>query len=330
MRYDVYGIGNALVDSEFEVTAEALTALGVDKGVMTLVERERLEELSAGLEGFHHTRASGGSAANSIIAVAQFGGSAYYSCKVADDETGDFYLRDLRACGVDTNIHDGHRPGGDTGRCLVLVTPDADRTMNTYLGITGDLSEAEIDEAAIAASQYVYLEGYLVSAEQGRRAAVHARRCAELAGVKTALSLSDPNMVQFFRDGLLEMIGSRVDLLFCNEAEACLMAEVDDVPAALEKLKALATQICITLGPNGALLWDGEQLHQVAPHAVEARDTNGAGDMFAGAFLYGLTQGMDFPTAGALASRASAEVVKHFGPRLPIERSRALLERFSR
>jgi fructokinase len=328
MRYDVYGIGNALVDSEFEVPTEALAALGIDKGVMTLVDKARQDELIAGLEGFHHARASGGSAANSIIAVAQFGGKAFYSCKVADDETGDFYLRDLRACGVDTNISDDHRPAGDTGRCLVLVTPDADRTMNTYLGITGDLSEAEIDEQAIAASQYVYLEGYLVSAEMGRRAAVHARRCAELAGVKTALSLSDPNMVQFFRDGMLEMLGSGVDLLFCNEAEACLMAEVDDIPAALEKLKSHAKQICITLGGEGALLWDGEREHRVAAHPVTPRDSNGAGDMFAGAFLYGLTQGMDFPTAGALASRAAAEVVTHFGPRLPIERSRALLAEF--
>jgi len=325
MAYDVYGIGNALVDSEFRISASALVALGLDKGVMTLVDRPRLEELIAGLEGFAHTRASGGSAANSIIAVAQFGGRAFYSCKVADDETGDFYLRDLRACGVDTNIHDGHRPPGDTGRCLVLVTPDAERTMNTYLGITGDLSDAEIDEDAIAASQYVYLEGYLVSAERGRRAAIHARHCAELAGVRTALSLSDPNMVQFFRDGLLEMIGNRVDLLFCNQAEACLMAGADSPQAALEALKPLAAQLCITLGAQGALLWDGAAQHRVAPCEAQPVDSNGAGDMFAGAFLHGITSGMDFPAAGAFAARAAAEVVGHFGPRLPIERSRALL-----
>lgn len=316
-RYHVYGVGAALVDTEIEVSDADLRAMNVEKGLMTLVDEPRQAQLLAHLEGHlvHSKRASGGSAANTIIAVAQFGGSAFYSCKVADDDNGRFYLQDLRTAGVE-HIDGADRTAGITGKCLVLITPDAERSMNTFLGISATLSEAELAPAAIKESEYVYLEGYLVTSPTGRAAAIRTREIAEQHGVKTSLSFSDPGIVGYFRDGLREMLGDRVDLLFCNRDEALSWAQTDNLEQAIAELKTIATTFAITLGADGALVYDGKQLHEIAPHKVKAIDTNGAGDMFAGAFLYAITQGQSFPEAGRLASVAAATVVADFGPRL--------------
>lgn len=319
-KYHVYGIGNALVDKEFEVEDNFLQSTSIEKGLMTLVEQDRLVEILEKLKSTYglKKRASGGSAANTIIAVSYFGGNTYYSCNVANDETGDFYVSDLKAAGVDTNLGDD-REEGVTGRCLVMVTPDAERTMNTYLGITADLSSKHLDEEAIKASDYLYIEGYLVSSDSARPAAIEAKRIAEANGVKTAFTFSDPAMVQFFKDGLVEMIGEGVDLLFCNEAEALNYSDTDNVPDAIEQLKKVAKRFVITLGSKGAIIFDGENQLKVAPHSITAVDSNGAGDMFAGAFLYAITHGYSYQQAGDLASLASAEVVSNFGPRLESE-----------
>ena len=319
-KYHVYGIGNALVDKEFEVEDNFLQSTSIEKGLMTLVEQDRLVEILEKLKSTYglKKRASGGSAANTIIAVSYFGGNTYYSCNVANDETGDFYVSDLKAAGVDTNLGDD-REEGVTGRCLVMVTPDAERTMNTYLGITADLSSKHLDEEAIKASEYLYIEGYLVSSDSARPAAIEAKRIAEANGVKTAFTFSDPAMVQFFKDGLVEMIGEGVDLLFCNEAEALNYSDTDNVPDAIEQLKKVAKRFVITLGSKGAIIFDGENELKVAPHSITAVDSNGAGDMFAGAFLYAITHGYSYQQAGDLASLASAEVVSNFGPRLESE-----------
>lgn len=324
-QYDVYGIGNALVDLEFQVSDEMLGSLGVDKGLMTLIEEDRHHELVRQLSSLDHKKASGGSAANSVIALAQLGGKGYYSCKVASDDFGDFYLHDMRACNVDTNLDNQAREDGHTGKCLVLVTPDADRTMNTYLGITVNLSEDEVDEAAIQNAEYAYMEGYLVASDSGRAAAIKARELAERANVKTVLTLSDPNMVNFFKDGLLEMAGANLELLFCNEQEATMMTDTDTAEAAAEKLKQLAQRFAITRGADGSLVYDGYEMFSVPTEKVDVIDTNGAGDMYAGAFLYGLTHGMDFRAASQLANRAASTIVTWFGPRLPAERTRSLL-----
>lgn len=326
-RYHVYGLGAALVDTEIEVRDSDLAALSVDKGVMTLVDEARQAHLLEHLSGHlvHSKRASGGSAANTIIGIAQFGGSTFYSCKVADDDNGDFYLRDLKAAGVDCHI-DKQRDQGITGKCLVMITPDAERTMNTYLGISETLSQHDLSADAITASEYVYLEGYLVTSPTGRAAAIRAREIAEENGVKTALSFSDPGIVTYFRDGLREMIGEQIDLLFCNKDEALSWAQTDNLEESIVALKKIARSFAVTLGAEGALVYDGKTQHAIAPHKVTAIDTNGAGDMFAGAFLYGLTQGRDFATAGKLASVAAATVVSDYGPRLKLEQQRALLE----
>jgi len=328
-RYHVYGIGNALVDMEYEVEFEDLETLRIDKGVMTLVDQGHQSEIMAHLAERPHQKGSGGSAANSIIAVSQLGGKAFYSCKVANDSLGHFYLDDLIANGVATNRH-GEREEGDTGRCVVLVTPDSDRTMLTYLGISGEFTNRELVPDAILNADYYYTEGYLVTSEGARSAAIRGREIAHAAGVKTAISLSDPNMVTHFKPGLMAMIGPGVDLVFANEAEARGMAETSDLNAAIAYLKTIGREFALTLGPKGALLYDGQELIEIAPIPTHALDTVGAGDMFAGACLYALTQGWSFRSAGNLTATAAARLVSSYGPRLPAEETQAILKGFCR
>lgn len=330
-QYDVYGMGAALVDTEIDVDDAFLAGAAIDKGVMTLVDEPRQAELLGMLENHlvHSRRASGGSAANSVIATSYFGGRAFYSCRVADDENGRFYLADMDRAGVRTNRR-AAGPDGITGKCLVMITPDAERTMNTFLGASSLLAPPDIDAAALADSRYLYVEGYLVTSDCCRAAAVHARELAERSGVRTALSFSDPGIVAHFREGLQQMLGDGVDLLFCNAAEAMEWSGKTRIEDAAEALKSVARSFAITLGGEGALVWDGRTAHRIAPHPVRAVDTNGAGDMFAGAYLYGITQGFDASAAGALACRAAAELVTHYGPRLPGPAHGAILETFRR
>lgn len=323
-KYDVYAIGNALVDMEFTVDNDFLLRQGIDKGVMTLVDQAQQQKLYDALSSHTGKMASGGSAANTIIAVSHFGGKAFYSCKVANDATGDFYVQDLVRAGVDTNLQQ-ERETGTSGRCIVMVTPDAERTMHTFLGISEQVSELELREEAILASKFVYLEGYLVTSPSARAAAIKARQIAKRNGVRTALTFSDPNMVTFFREGLLEMVGDGIDLLFCNELEALTWTGTDEVEAAAEDLKSIAGSFAITLGAEGALIYDGHGMHRIPAVPVRPVDTNGAGDLFAGAFLYGLTQGHGYIRAGQLAARAAGQLVTQFGPRLKPEDHKPLL-----
>ncbi len=325
-NYHLYGIGAALVDTEIEVSDADLATLNIEKGIMTLVDQTRqgeiIQQLSKHLVA--SKRASGGSAANTVIAASQFGANSFYSCKVSDDENGDFYLQDLKLAGVDYN-QDVARESGVTGKCLVMITPDAERSMNTFLGISESISSAELHLDAAASSEYVYLEGYQVTSDSGRQATIELRQHAESSGVKTAMSLSDPAMVEFFRAGLQEMIGDKVNLLFCNEQEAMGFTETNTLEAAATALQAHAHSFAITLGAKGALVFDGVTQTNIEPHSVTAIDTNGAGDMFAGAFLYAITHGHSYAQAGKLASRASAQVVSQFGPRLRSEQHAEIL-----
>jgi len=326
-KYHVYGIGNALVDLEYEVAVDDLEKLGIDKGVMTLVDADHQTEIMHHLAERPHRKGSGGSVANSVIAVSQFGGKGFHSCKVANDALGRFYMDDLLAGGVDTNYHTD-RENGHTGCCVVLVTPDSDRTMVTHLGISGELSEQELIPESLRDSDYFYTEGYLVTTDAARRLSITAREIAEAAGVKTAISLSDPNMVTYFKAGLMEMIGGGVDLIFANEAEAKGMADTEDLDVAIAFLKTIAKEFAITRGPAGALVYDGNAVLEIAPVRVDAIDTVGAGDMFAGAFLYGRTQGWSHTGSGDLAAAASAKLVTNPGPRISTEETQAVLRRF--
>ena len=328
-KYDVYAIGNALVDIEYHSTPEHLVELNIDKGVMTLIDEQRQNSLIAQLGESHESMTCGGSAANTIIALAQMGAKTHLDCRVSSDMTGQVFARDLHESGVHSSLDTRPLPSGVTGKCLVFVTPDADRTMNTFLGVSADLDSQDVDAEAIKASHAIYIEGYLASAENTRDASIESRRIAEQRDIMTSLTLSDPNMVKFFRDSMEAMIGDGVDLLFANEDEAMELAQSDNLADAVQLFKKLARRFAITRGSKGALLFDGEQEIEIAALPVKAIDTLGAGDLFAGAFLYGLSDGMSFQRSGELAALAAAQIVTQYGPRLRSEQTRALLAEFN-
>jgi sugar/nucleoside kinase (ribokinase family) len=324
-RYDVYGIGNALVDIVTEVDTNFFQKHQVEKGVMTLVDEKRQDQLMKAIDMNKSKMACGGSAANTMISVGQFGGKSFYSCLVAKDELGKFFLEDLQRNTVDTNLRYETLPDGITGKCLVMTSPDAERTLNTFLGISSFLSTNNLDEQAIKDSSYIYLEGYLVTSPKGLDAMKEAKKIAEKNNVRTTLTFSDPSMVKYFSKQMEEIIGASVDLLFCNEEEAMIFTGTSNLQDAREKLKNIAKHFVITRGANGALIYDGDTFISIEPYKVKAIDTNGAGDMFAGAFLYGITHNHSYAEAGKLASLASSRVVSQFGPRLTPDQVRKVL-----
>ncbi len=315
-QYDVYGVGNALVDKEFEVDEAFFRDYRIKKGVMTLVGREQQDHLLKILSDTYGItkKSGGGSAGNTLYALSHFGGRAYFTCKIANDQAGDFYLEQLGRDNIDTNVTS--REDGASGRCLVMISPDAERTMHTYLGVSEMLSREELDFQAARQSKYIYLEGYLVTSPTAKSAITELKKFAEENDVKTAMTFSDPAMLEYFRGDINDVLGSGVDLLFCNEQELLLWAGTDSIEAGCSLMEDKASQFVITRGAEGALLFDGEDYISIEGHKVKAIDTNGAGDMFAGAFLYGVTFGLNFKTAGKLASFASSKVVSQFGPRL--------------
>jgi sugar/nucleoside kinase (ribokinase family) len=315
-KYDVCAIGNALVDYEIEVADQFFEDNQVEKGLMTLVDEERQGELLKRVEGNVRKKQGGGSAANTIFGMAEFGGKGYYTCKVADDPDGMLYVNDLIKAGIETNLNPKDLYEGTTGRCLVMITPDAERTMNTYLGITTDFSKNELNEDAIKNSNYLFMEGFLVSSPTGLLAMKEAKRIAQEKGVKVSLTFSDPSMVKYFNDQMKEVVGDGVDLLFCNIHEAELFAGVEGIDAAKDAIRKVAKEFVITKGKEGALVFDGADYHEIAPFPTTAVDATGAGDMFAGAFLYAINHGQSHAEAGILASAASSAVVSKYGPRL--------------
>ncbi len=313
--FDVYGLGNALVDEEYKVDDGFLRSHELAKGHMTLVEESQLDGLVGALSDLSPKRMSGGSAANTMTAVQAFGGSAFYSCKVADDATGNYFLDNMSSLGV-TLTNNAKTNDGKSGRCLVLVTPDAERTMNTFLGISGALGSENLDESALRNSSYYYVEGYLSSSESALDAAVRCRELAEAENVKVAVTLSDPSMVQFFGDNLRQILGNGVDLLFCNEEEALTFTNTDRIDIAANELADIGKAVNITLGAKGSLCVSGHSRKEVAGYPATAVDTNGAGDIYAGACLYGLCHGMDQTQAAAFANYAAAHLVQRYGARL--------------
>ncbi len=320
--FDVYGIGNALVDSEYEVDDAFLALADLPKGLMTLIETERRQGLIRLLEEEHEIQvikqAGGGSAANTMVAIAQLGGSTFYSCKVASDPTGDFFMRDLMDAGVKTNLDQG-RQEGITGKCISMVTPDAERTMASHLGITQDLSVDELDHDALRASRILYIEGYLVTSPTGFEAAQAAQEIAREAGALVSVTLSDPSMVENFTASFDEMTSRGVDLIFCNEDEAMLWTNTTSRDSAMDALKTMCPQVAMTCGKDGAMVFDGKTTFMVPGVATKAVDTTGAGDMFAGAFLKKIGDGSSFEDAAAFANQAASLLVSSFGARLPIE-----------
>ena len=317
-HYDLYAIGNALVDSEYEVTDALLQKMGISKRHMTLIDTPRRAELLNHVSHLQPRQTGGGSAGNTVVALAQLGGKAFYSCKVAHDNLGDFYVKDLQAQGVDTNLTHTRASEGQTGSCMVLVTPDAERSMCTFLGVSAELDDAALHAQDIAKSKIYYMEGYLAASPTGLNAALKGRQIARGAGVALALTLSDVSMIQFCKAGLDAMLGDGVDYLFCNQEEAQVWCGTQDLEAVRSALKKLAKTVCLTRGPEGSEVLTADQSWHVPAEKVKAIDTNGAGDMFAGAFLYAITRGYAPNLAAALGNQAAATVVSQHGNRLTL------------
>ena len=317
-HYDLYAIGNALVDSEYEVSDALLQKMGISKRHMTLIDTPRRAELLDHVTHLQPRQTGGGSAGNTVVALAQLGGKAFYSCKVAHDNLGDFYVKDLQAQGVDTNLTHSRASEGQTGSCMVLVTPDAERSMCTFLGVSAELDDAALHAQDIVKSKIYYMEGYLAASPTGLNAALKGRQIAREASVALALTLSDVSMIQFCKAGLDAMLGDGVDYLFCNQEEAQVWCGTEDLEAVRCALKKLAKTVCLTRGPEGSEVLTADQSWHVPSEKVKAIDTNGAGDMFAGAFLYAITRGYAPNLAAALGNQAAATVVSQHGNRLTL------------
>lgn len=327
-HYDLYAIGNALVDSEYEVSDALLDAMGVDKRHMTLIDSARRAELLNHVGAIQARRTGGGSAGNTVVALSQLGGKAFYSCKVADDELGAFYAQDLANNRVATNLSHTRALQGQTGSCMVLVTPDAERSMCTFLGATAELASSALHPEDIAKSKIYYMEGYLAASPTGLQAALQGKQIAKDAGVALATTLSDVSMINFCRAGLDAMIGDGLDYLFCNEEEAQVWCGSTDLALICETLNRLAATVCLTRGPMGCVVIEHKQTTTVSTTPVKAVDTNGAGDMFAGAFLHAITQGYNTIQAADLANRAAAAVVSQHGNRLSTQKMMSIKAEF--
>ena len=327
-KYDVYGMGNALMDMICLVDDAFLEEMGIEKGRMILIDKEAYDALASRL--VPETRQDGGSVANAMIALSHYGGRGFYSCKVADDENGRFYLDQLHSEGLATNITPESLRPGITGTAVVMVTPDAERTFNVYLGAAETFSTEELDEQSLAMSEWLYIEGYLVAQKTAQPAAVEAMSMARRHGVMTSLTFSDVLMVEHFRAGMNEIIGDGVDLILCNEDEARAYARADDLREAAEELKKISNTFAITRGANGTLVFDGNELTEVPGNKVKAIDTVGAGDMFAGSFLFGITHGFSYAEASQLANLAASRVVTKYGPRLSKDELQGILREFGK
>jgi sugar/nucleoside kinase (ribokinase family) len=312
-KIDVLGVGNALVDIQARIPDSLLPELGVDKGIMTLVDDERQATVLGQLGGRPLHRCAGGSAANTIVAFADFGGSAGYVGKVGDDEVGSFFLSEMRNLGIAIDVNPADAP---TGTCAVLITDDAQRTMLTNLGASATLTEADIHEELIRRAKYVYIEGYLLTGETTKAAAYKAMHLAKKCGCKVALTASDPFLMNLIRDEIWDLITGPVDLFFCNELEAKSLTGENDPIACAAKIHRHAENVALTLGEKGSLVMHGGESFPIEGVSVKAVDTTGAGDMYAGALLYGITHGMTWRQAGHLASHAAARVVMQMGARL--------------
>ena len=312
-RFDVTAIGNAIVDVLARADDALLARHNLAKGAMSLIDGETAERLY-GVMG-PGTEKSGGSAGNTAAVIAGLGGRVAYIGKVADDQLGQVFTHDIRAIGVtyDTPPLKGGLP---TARSLIFVTPDAQRTMQTYLGATTQLGPEDVNLDYITTSKVVYLEGYLWDQPRAKRAMRDAAIKAQHAGVKVSLTLSDAFCVARFRDEFVELAEKHVDILFANESEILSLYQVDTFDDALQRVRKHCEIAALTRSEKGSVVVNGDELHIIdAEKGVKLVDTTGAGDAYAGGFLYGYTQGLDLVTCGRLGGLMAAEVISHLGPR---------------
>lgn len=313
-QYDILGLGNAIVDIIAQVPETFLTQHRLAKGAMTLIEEAPAEALLSAMG--HTTTISGGSAANTVIGAANFGCTASFIGKVRNDELGKRFDRGIREAGVDFPVSRAEA-GPATARCFILVTPDGQRTMNTYLGACQDLSEADVDPAAVAASEMIYLEGYLWDRPAAKAAFVKASQIAHASARRVALSLSDAFCVGRYRSEFVQLVrDGLVDVLFANEAELLSLSEEADFDIALARLREFDVLAAVTRSEKGCVVVSKERLIAIPAAPIETLvDTTGAGDLFAAGFVTGLVRGLDHGACARLGALAAAEIIQHIGAR---------------
>ena len=318
MKYDLLAIGNALVDIEVRVDDEFIEKNSLTKGGMTLSSVESQQMILNSLKKFSTKMSSGGSAANTVHGFSVLGGKTYYLGRVADDFHGQHYANDMQSCGV---AFSKTRNGtSNTGTCVVLVTPDSERTMLTHLGASSSLHPDNVEEKIIEDSGMVYIEGYLWTSEETRNAAEKLATIAKNNKTPVAFTLSDAFVVNSFKDQIIKFIRSSVDILFCNDVEAKAMAGTDDIQEAFEVLKKMVNTVFVTRGRDGS--WASsptEEKVTVGVFPTNAIDTTGAGDLFAAGALYGIAKNYNLKESAIIGSYCASEVVSHMGGRMPTD-----------
>ncbi len=311
----MYGIGNALLDYEYKVNDEILSDLKLDKGCMLLNDFEKHFEVHTFLKNIRPPEkiVPGGSVANSIYTMAQFNDNVCFSGKVSNDDTGDNFINCLINSGVESYVN--KITDQKSGECLVLITPDNERTMNTYLGSSALLQVNDINKDVITESEYLLIEGYLVTSEETLAVSMAALEYAMEAQSKTVITLSDPNIVSFFRGNLLKLFKNKSHIIFCNEQEALNFSETDNLKDAQIFLKKITDKYIITLGAKGALCFDGEKLYTTKGITVSSKDFTGAGDMFLGAFMHKYN-GINSEEALNFANYSASKIIQVYGAKL--------------
>lgn len=326
-RFDVVGIGNAIVDVISNVDDAFIGAHGLNKGAMTLIDTETADNLYAAMPP--GIEMSGGSAANTMAGIASLGGQAAFVGKVRDDQLGRIFRHDVGAVGVDfaTPPADGGTP---TARCLIAVTPDAQRTMNTYLGACVELTPDDVDPAVIADAQVTYMEGYLWDPPQAKQAFLKAGQIAHDAGRSVALTLSDGFCVDRHRDEFRDLVANHVDVLFANEDEILSLYQVSEFDEALQAVRAQVRVAALTRSEKGSVVVGGDEVHVLDAEPIDRlADTTGAGDLYAAGFLYGLTQGRSLHDCGRIGGIAAAEIISHIGARPAVSLAKLVAEKMA-
>ena len=311
-KYKLYGIGNALLDYEYKVNDSVLKELELEKGCMLLNEYDKHSKLHQSLKKMRPPEKiiPGGSVANSVFAMAQYNDRVCFSGKVSNDESGGNFIECLNKSGVETFIT--KLDNNKSGECLVLITPDNERTMNTFLGSSSLLSIDDIDNQSIKDSEYLLIEGYLVTSDETMNVSIEALAIAQENNTKSVITLSDPNIVKYFRDNLLKLFNNKSHIIFCNEQEALNFSETTNLSQAQNFLKEITDIYIITLGSKGAICYDGTDTYKVEGLDVDSKDFTGAGDMFLGSFMHKYDDG-NFLESLSFANFSASKIIQIYG-----------------
>jgi sugar/nucleoside kinase (ribokinase family) len=311
-KYDVIAIGNALVDVLAHADDAFIAQHALEKGAMSLIDAEASDRLYAAMPP--GIEMSGGSAGNTIVGIASLGGRAAFVGRVSDDQLGEVFRHDIRAAGVSFDVP-AVTGGSPTGRSLIIVTPDAQRTMQTFLGAAAEFGPRDVDTAAITAATVTFLEGYLFDQPPAKQAFLAAAKAAHDAGRLVSLTLSDPFCVERHREEFRDLVKNHVDILFANEDEIISLYLATSFDAALDRVRQDCQIAALTRSEKGSVVVRDGEVHEIAAEPARVVDTTGAGDAYAAGFLYGFTQGEDLPACGRIGSIAAAEIISQVGGR---------------